>query len=114
MKITDIKQQAKRADRYSIYVDEKYAFSLSDSELLNLGLHVGQEFGAGELEDLKDKAVLDKAYDRALNLIARRPRSRWTYPTSDAPEGRRATVSLTPGAPSTRGGRSACSRSSGS
>lgn len=76
-KITDIKQQVKRQDRYSIYVDEKYAFSLSETELLNTGLRIGQEFTPEELEKLKQKAILDKAYDRALNLIARRQRSRW-------------------------------------
>lgn len=77
MKITDIKQQVKRQDRYSIYVDEKYIFSLSENELLNLGLKIGQEFSKDELEGLKETAVLDKAYDRALNLIARRLRSEW-------------------------------------
>lgn len=77
MKITDIKRQVKRVDRYSIYGDNKYIFSLSDSELLNLGLKVGQEFSGGELEKLKLTAVLDKAYDRCLNLIARRQRSEW-------------------------------------
>ena len=77
MKISSIKQQVKRQDRYSIYVDEKYAFSLSESELLNLGLKIGQEFSKEELEELKQTAVLDKAYDRALNLIARRLRSEW-------------------------------------
>lgn len=77
MKITDIKQQVRRQDRYSIYVDEKYIFSLSENELLNLGLKIGQEFSKDELERLKETAVLDKAYDRALNLIARRLRSEW-------------------------------------
>jgi regulatory protein len=77
MKITDIKQQVKRQDRYSIYVDEKYIFSLSENELLNLGLKIGQEFTKDELEGLKVTAILDKAYDRALNLIARRLRSEW-------------------------------------
>lgn len=77
MKVTDIKQQVKRADRYSIYVDDKYAFSLSESELLATGLRTGQEFSETELTELKDKAILDKAYDRALNLIMRRPRSEW-------------------------------------
>jgi len=77
MKITAIKQQVKRADRYSIYVDGKYAFSLSEGELLNTGLRINQEFTETELIELKDKAVLDKAYDRALNLISRRPRSEW-------------------------------------
>jgi regulatory protein len=77
MKITDIKQQVKRADRYSLYIDGKYLFSLSESELLTLGLRIGLEFDEAELADLQQKAVIDKGYDRALNLIMRRPRSAW-------------------------------------
>lgn len=77
MKISDIKQQLKRADRYSIYIDGKYSCSFSESELLKLKLRVGQELTATEFEDLKSTAVLDKAYDRALNLISRRLRSEW-------------------------------------
>lgn len=77
MKITDIKAQVKRSDRYSIFVDGKYSFSLSEKELLNLGLKIGQEYNKTELSELKDKAVLDKAYDRVLGLIMRRPRSKW-------------------------------------
>ncbi len=77
MRVTDIKQQVKRQDRYSIYVDDKYVFSLGEAELLNTGLRIGKEFTPEELEDLKQRAVLDKAYDRALNLIARRQRSQW-------------------------------------
>ncbi len=77
VKITNIKQQVKRADRYSIYVDGKYLFSFSEAELLNVGLKIGQEFSQSELDTLKGKAVLDKGYDRALNLIMRRPRSEW-------------------------------------
>jgi regulatory protein len=76
-KITDIKQQVKRQDRYSIYVDGKYVFSFSENELLNLGLRVGQEFGEGELEELKKTAIEDKAYMRSLDLIMRRQRSEW-------------------------------------
>lgn len=77
MRVSDIKQQVKRQDRYSIYVDDKYVFSLGEAELLNTGLRIGKEFTPEELEDLKQRAVLDKAYDRALNLIARRQRSQW-------------------------------------
>ncbi len=77
MQITGIKQQQKRSDRYSIYIDESYVCSFRESELLKLGLRVGQELNAAELNALKENAVLDKAYDRALNLIARRPRSEW-------------------------------------
>ena len=77
MKITAIKQQVKRQDRYSIYVDEKYLFSFSENELINSGLKKGQELTEQELLGLKDQAVLDKAYDRSLNLISHRPRSEW-------------------------------------
>jgi len=75
MKITAIKQQVKRQDRYSIYVDEKYLFSFSQLELLNSGIKVGQELSREELAALQNTAVIDKTYDRALNLISHRPRS---------------------------------------
>jgi len=77
MRITAIKQQVKRQDRYSIYVDDRYVFSLSENELINTGLRVKQELTAEELHGLKDQAVLDKAYDRTLNLISHRMRSEW-------------------------------------
>lgn len=77
MKITDIKQQIHRPDRYSIYIDGVYTLSFSANELLELGLRPGQELTAAELEELKDKAVVDKGYSQTLNLIMRRPRSEW-------------------------------------
>ncbi|GIW60793.1 MAG: hypothetical protein KatS3mg087_1859 [Patescibacteria group bacterium] len=77
MKITDIKQQVKRQDRYSIYIDEKYSFSLSEHEVLRQGLRIGQDFDAKEFEKIKDAALEDKAYMRSLDLLARRPRSFW-------------------------------------
>lgn len=75
MKITAIKQQVRRQDRYSIYIDSKYMFSFSQSELMNSGLKVGRELTQQELDELQDTATVDKAYDRALNLISHRPRS---------------------------------------
>lgn len=75
--ITDIRQQARRQDRYSVYIGGKYAFSLGELELINAAIRIGQELNHDELESLKQTAVLDKAYDRALNLIARRRRSEW-------------------------------------
>ena len=77
MKITAIKQQVKRADRYSIYIDEKYSCSFSEAELLRLSLRIGQEITPVKLEELKNDAVLDKAYYRSLDLIMRRVRSEW-------------------------------------
>lgn len=75
MKITAIKQQVKQAARYSIFVDDKYSFSLSELALINSGLRVGQELSAAELKKLKEESSFDKAYNRVLGLLARRQRS---------------------------------------
>lgn len=77
MKITNIKPQLKRTDRYSVYVDDKYAFSLGEVELLAAGLRLNQEMSKEQLAALMDIAKLDKAYDRTLNYIAIRRRSEW-------------------------------------
>ena len=81
MKITDIKQQVKRAGRYSIYIDEKYSFSLSENELMIQGLRIGQEFDSEGFDGIQATAAEDKAYMRALDLIMRRQRSRWELQT---------------------------------
>lgn len=75
MKITAIKQQIKRADRYSVFVDEKYSFSLSESALIAYRLASGQELTGAELAELKKAAGLDKAYGLALRYVAIRLRS---------------------------------------
>lgn len=75
MKITKIQQQAKRSDRYSIYIDEKYSFSLSDYQLVSSGLHTGKEFTAEELDNFLQESNFGKAYERALNYVMIRPRS---------------------------------------
>lgn len=77
MKITDIRQQVKRRDRYSISIEGKYSFSLSESELLNQGLKIGKELTDQELDKVKNDAVIDKGVYRVLDLISRRPRSKW-------------------------------------
>lgn len=77
MKITSIKQQVKRTDRYSVYVDGKYSFSLGESELLSQGLASGQELDVQRLQELKEASGNDKAYGNALRYVAMRPRSEW-------------------------------------
>lgn len=77
MKITAIKQQVKRVGRYSIFVDEKYAFSLSEGALLDQKIYIGQEVSAEQLEAFKDTSKLDKAYSLTLAYVARRLRSEW-------------------------------------
>ena len=77
MKITKIEMQAKRKDRYSVFVDDKFAFGISELGLIESGLKIGQEFNKDELEGLKTDAKKDRVYNQALALIVRRPRSQW-------------------------------------
>ncbi|MEJ0072573.1 MAG: RecX family transcriptional regulator [Candidatus Saccharibacteria bacterium] len=77
MTITAIKQQERLKGRYSIYVDEKYAFSLSADALLDEQLHSGQELDEQQLKTYKKLSQDDKAYGLALAYLARRMRSRW-------------------------------------
>jgi regulatory protein len=81
MKITGIKQQVKRKDRYSIFVDGVYAFSLSESGLLAQGLATGQELDQSKLAMLKKASGDDKMYGNALRYVAMRPRSEWEIRT---------------------------------
>lgn len=75
MKITAIKQQKKRPDRYSVYIDGEYCFGLSENDLVDLGLYKGQEFTPEQLDEMRQASAVGKAYDRALNYVSIRPRS---------------------------------------
>jgi regulatory protein len=77
MKITSIKQQIKRADRYSIFVEGKYSFSLSEQALLESGLASGRELSAEQVKEFKQLSADDKIYNQALRYVAMRPRSVW-------------------------------------
>jgi len=75
MKITTIRQQVKRVERYSIFVDGVYSFSLSDREVVASGIHKGLELSEKEVRKYKKLSEVDKVYGLALNLIAHRARS---------------------------------------
>lgn len=67
--------------RYSIFVDEKYAFSLSDTALLDTKLYVGQDLTEQELKEYKELSADDKIYGLVLRYLATRPRSKWEIET---------------------------------
>ena len=77
MKITAVKQQVKRTDRYSVYLDGKYSFSLREAELIKLGLHSGQEISEEMLSEYRGESDFGKWYDKTLNLLSFRLRSEW-------------------------------------
>jgi regulatory protein len=81
MKITDIKRQVRQAGRFSVFVDGRYAFSLSDTALLEQGLKLGLDLDAAEVKRLKQTSSDDKLYGLVLRYVAMRPRSEWEVRT---------------------------------
>ncbi|MBC7707877.1 RecX family transcriptional regulator [Polaromonas sp.] len=77
MKITKISQQVKRSDRYSVYVDETYTFSLSEGALVESGIHSGLELSTAEVDRFKQLSLDDKVYGQALRYVAMRSHTTW-------------------------------------
>lgn len=77
MKVTAIKQQERLKDRYSIYVDGAYAFSLSEQALLDSKITSGQELDNEGLDSYKQLSMDDKLYNNTLRWTAMRLRSEW-------------------------------------
>ncbi|MDB5160910.1 MAG: hypothetical protein JWO96_290 [Candidatus Saccharibacteria bacterium] len=75
MKITAIKQQIKNPERVSIFVDEKYTFSLSLDELVKEKLKKGQELSEADLKRLKKISEDGKLRSRSLEWLLGRPHS---------------------------------------
>lgn len=77
MKITAIRPQQKIRNRYSIYCDGRYAFSVSEALLLEQGLVSGQELDEAELNKFRQLSSDDKSYNNALRYAAIRNHSVW-------------------------------------
>ncbi|GKQ43108.1 regulatory protein RecX [Companilactobacillus sp. RD055328] len=74
-KITKIQAQ-KRKGRYNIFLDNKYAFAVSENILLNFHLYKDTELTAKQIEEIKDKENIDKYYVRALDYISHQIRTK--------------------------------------
>jgi regulatory protein len=71
VKVTAIKQQVKRRDRASVYLDEKFWTGMSQDLLLRLGLYPGMELGKPEVKEIEAAVVEDSALAYALNRLSR-------------------------------------------
>ncbi|USN97513.1 MAG: regulatory protein RecX [Candidatus Nomurabacteria bacterium] len=80
--ITDIKIQVKNRDKVSVYIDEKYSFSLTISQLTDhKQVRVKSHLKDDQVEDLKKLSSQTNQYLRLLNLIYARPRSEYEIRT---------------------------------
>lgn len=75
LKITKISRQLKRPDRYSIYINDKYAFSLHEYQIADSGVRIGRILSQDELKNFETESQFGKAYQRSLNYVMIRPRS---------------------------------------
>lgn len=75
--ITKITQQKRDAERYNIYIDEKYAMSVHESVLVKFGLTKGMSLDDWAMEDMAYDDEIQKAFNRALHYLAFRMRSEY-------------------------------------
>ncbi|MCA9347295.1 RecX family transcriptional regulator [Candidatus Saccharibacteria bacterium] len=75
MKITAIKSQKRDEERVSVFVDGKYSFSLTISQLLENKVKQGQEIDEGELTFFRKLSNEGKIRFRAMAWVMSRPRS---------------------------------------
>lgn len=73
-KITALKLQKKNRQRVNVYLDGQYAFALQ--ALVAASLKVGQSLSSEEIEQLQRRDAAEVAYERALDFLRYRPRSR--------------------------------------
>lgn len=73
--ITKIAQQKRKKDRYSIYVDEKYAFSVEEDMLVRYQLTKGKTLTKDEINTITDNDTYHRAYLMAINYLSYRMRS---------------------------------------
>jgi len=74
-KITGIKQGKNRTKRLNVYVDEKFAMSLSPETARKENIRAGQELGKAALEALAEKEQCQRCFNSAARLLGYRPRS---------------------------------------
>jgi regulatory protein len=72
-KITRLVVQKKNKERVNVYLDGEFAFGLALVEAIHL--KVGKELSEADILALQDKDAYQRAYQRALDYLSRRPRS---------------------------------------
>ncbi len=75
LKITNMKQGVKNANRVNIFVNGKYSFSLDVSQVVDLKIKVGKEISEAELAEFKRQSEYGKLYQKTLEWAMLRPRS---------------------------------------
>jgi len=74
--ITAIEVQAKRKDRYSVFLDDEFAFGIHQDVLLKSGIAKGDRLTEKQIAEILDLEERKAAKDKAMRLLAVRARSK--------------------------------------
>ncbi len=75
LKITAITQQVHHSDRYSIFIDDTFAFGLILQDILYFKLKEGEEISQEKFDFIQNELVYVKAQDIALHYIGYKMRT---------------------------------------
>lgn len=73
-KITRLSPQVKNKERVNVYLNDKFAFGLA--AIIAARLNVGQALSDEEIRRLRALDEIEEAYNKTLNYLSYRPRSR--------------------------------------
>ena len=71
MRITDITQQVKNPKRYSVFIDDRFAFGIHGADLLHHKLEIGQVLDAEGLSKIRHEVEFASARDAAVKYLGR-------------------------------------------
>ena len=70
MQITSVEKNKKNKDRYSIFIDDKYSFSISEDDYLSMNLYDKSELSEDEIDYIKNTVNFLAAKDFALKYLS--------------------------------------------
>ncbi len=77
MRVTNITQQKHHPERYSVFVDGKFAFGLIMQDILYFKLKEDGEISQETYDFIQDNLVYMKAQDKALHYLGYKMRTAW-------------------------------------
>lgn len=73
--LTKITQQKRDSERYNLFIDEKYAFSVHESILVKFGLTKGMQLDDWVMDEITYEDEIEKAFNKALHFLSFRMRT---------------------------------------
>ena len=76
MQITKVEKQLKNEKRYSIFIDDEFAFGLSEVDVLYYKLKENEEISEKKYENILQNVVFSQARDKAIRYLSYKARTK--------------------------------------